>query len=92
MGPTYVACPSMFHVAILVNCGIVVRCGMFTTLVGVVAMGEGRVLVVSCCLDGGGVGVESPEVGRGGRISRKCGGWPVARTEITTSRMWLAAS
>ena len=70
MGPSYVACLLMFHVAILVNCGMVVRCGMFTMLVGVVSTVDGSVLVVSCCVDGGGggVGVERPDVGRGGRI------------------------
>ena len=94
MEPSYVACLSMFHVAILVNCGIVVRCGMFTLLVDVVSTDNGSVLGVSCGVDGGGrgVGVERPEVGRGGRVSRRCGGWPVARTEMTTSRMWFAAS
>ena len=67
---------------------------MFTVLVDVLSMDDGVVLWVSCGVDGGGrgVGVERPEVGRGGRVSRRCGGWPVARTEITTRRMWLAAS
>ena len=66
MGPAYVACLLMFHVAILVNCGMVLRCGMFTTLVGVLSTGEGGVLVVSCDVDGGGgrVGGERSEVGR----------------------------
>ena len=94
MGPTYVACPSMFHVAILVNYGIVLRCDMFTVLVGVLSTDDGGVLCVSCGVDGGrgGVGMERPEVGRGGRLSWRCGGWPVARAEMTTSRMWFAAS
>ena len=94
MGPSYVACLSMFHVAILVNYGIVVRCGIFSILVYVVSTGDGSVLIMSCGVDGGGggVGVERPEVGHGGRISCRCGGWPVARTEMTTSRMWFAAS
>ena len=70
MEHSYVACMSMFHVAIVVNYGLVVRCGMFTVLVGVVSTGDGSVLCVSCGVDGGGggVGVERPDVGRGGRI------------------------
>ena len=31
-------------------------------------------------------------MGRGERISLRCGDWPVAMTDRTTSRMWLAAS
>ena len=56
----------MFHVAILVKCGMVLRGGMFPPLMGVLSTGEGGVLVVSCDGDGGGGrgGGERSEVGR----------------------------